>query len=255
MGCIYLIRNLKNNKCYIGQTIHDAVKGRINDHLNETQNGSRLIKRAIKKYGKDAFAYEILHDGIIPEFLDTLEIEAIAKFKTLAPHGYNLRTGGGGGSLSEETRRKISEAKTGHEVSLETRRKLSKAFKGKPLSEEHRRKMSEAHKGIKHSKEACLKISKARKGKKLPEETRRKISESKKGIPAKPFSKEHRQNISRAKQGKHVSPDKAPARDFFFSLPSDIPLCEKRRLLREKFPQRPRTTLNQWVRQWEDEKI
>ena len=34
-------------------------------------------------------------------FLDTLEKEVIAKFNTLAPHGYNLtETGGGGGKTS-----------------------------------------------------------------------------------------------------------------------------------------------------------
>ena len=47
---------------YIGQTIHDAVKDRISRHLNGQSGGNRLVKRAIKKYGKDAFTYEILHD-------------------------------------------------------------------------------------------------------------------------------------------------------------------------------------------------
>ena len=78
------------------------MKTRIRDHLNG--NGNRIVKQAIAKYGREAFTFEILHDGVIPEFLDTLEIEAIAKFNTIAPHGYNLDTGGGGGSPSKETR-------------------------------------------------------------------------------------------------------------------------------------------------------
>ena len=68
MGSIYKITNTVNGKAYIGQTIHDAEKTRIRDHLNGTGNGSRLVRRAINKYGKDAFTYEILYDGIIPEF-------------------------------------------------------------------------------------------------------------------------------------------------------------------------------------------
>ena len=106
MGSIYLIRNTVNGKSYIGQTRQDAEKTRIRDHLTGNSKGSQLVKRAVKKYGRDAFTYEILHDGIIPEFLDTLESEAIEKFNTVSPHGYNLTTGGEGGSRCEETRRK-----------------------------------------------------------------------------------------------------------------------------------------------------
>ena len=79
----------------------------------------------------------------------------------------NLTDGGEGPSgaiISEEDRRKRSEALKGHIVSEETRRKLSEANKDKILSEEHKRKMSEAHKG-----KICS------------EETRKKIGENKKG--------------------------------------------------------------------------
>ena len=106
MGSIYKITNTVNGKAYIGQTIHDAVTGRIRKHLNESSRGNQLVKRAVKKYGKDVFIYEILHDGIIPELLDSYEIEAIEKHNTLAPNGYNLTHGGEGGIPSEETRKK-----------------------------------------------------------------------------------------------------------------------------------------------------
>ena len=49
-----------------------------------------------------------------------------------------------GKHLSEETRRKMSEARKGKHLSEETRRKLSEVRKGKHLSEETRRKISEA---------------------------------------------------------------------------------------------------------------
>ena len=140
MGSIYKITNTVNGKAYIGQTIHDAEKTRIPRHFSG--HGSALIDHAIKKYGRDAFTYEILHDCIIPEFLDTLEIEAIEKFNTIAPHGYNLTTGGGGSSPCEETRRKLSEArkgKPGKPHSEETRRKISEANTGKRETGTHRR--------------------------------------------------------------------------------------------------------------------
>ena len=310
MGCIYKITNTVNGKSYIGQTRHDAEKTRIRPHLNG--QGSLLIKRAIEKYGKEAFTYKILHDGVIPEFLDTLEMEAIAKFNTIAPHGYNLTTGGGGGSPSEETRRKQSEAKKGNTNWLgrkhtnESCRKMSEAKKGKPSpkgmlgkrhseetcqkmskahigntyclghtpSQETRRKISRALTGRIHSEETCRKISEANKGEKNhnyskpawnkgispSEETCRKMSEAKKGKKRGPRSEETCRKISEANMGeKHPnygkpafnrSPYYDDAHQFFYSLTKSLPLSEKRKKLRERFPTVKRDTMNKWTRQW-----
>ena len=83
-----------------------------------------------------------------------------------------------GKKLSEETRRKISEAGRGRKASAESKRKRSEAWRGeknpnfgKHLSDETRRKISEAKKG---------QIPWMR-GRKASEETRRKLSESHKG--------------------------------------------------------------------------
>ena len=54
--------------------------------------------------------------------------------------------------LSEETRRKISDALKGKKFSEETKRKMSEAKKGKKRSEETRRKISETKKRIKMGK-------------------------------------------------------------------------------------------------------
>ena len=48
-------------------------------------------------------------------------------------------------------------------------------------------------------------------------------------------------------------PDYQEAYNYFFSLLADMPLSEKRRLLREKFPNVKRCTLNKWTRQWQSE--
>ena len=85
----------------------------------------------------------------------------------------NMTFGGEGLSgikFSEETKRKMSEAK--RKMNEETKRKMSEAKKGKHLSEEHKLKISEAHKGKKHPMY----------GKKHSEETKRKMSELHKGI-------------------------------------------------------------------------
>ena len=47
----------------------------------------------------------------------------------------------------------------GKKVSEETKKKISEAHKGKKLSEEHRKKMSEVHKGKKVSEEHMKKLN------------------------------------------------------------------------------------------------
>ena len=67
----------------------------------------------------------------------------------------------------------------GINMSDDTRRKMSEARKGKklaPFSEERRRKMSESHKGKVLSDETRKKMSEAKKN--MSEETRRKLSEA-----------------------------------------------------------------------------
>ena len=252
MGCIYLIRNLRNNKCYIGQTIRDAEKTRIRQHLNG--HGNQYLKNAINKYGKAAFTFEILHDGIIPEFLDMLEIEAIAKFKTLAPHGYNLDTGGGAGrSPSEEARRKMSEARKGKNVSEKTKCKMSEAQKGRKHSAASKEKMSEARKGK-------IPWNKDKKGKPRSEETRRKIAKSLKGKKA---SIESRRKMSEARKGKKgqipwnkgksTHPFHPVAHQFFLSLPASLSKTEKNKRLYDQFPNIPRRSIQRWTCKWQSE--
>ena len=90
--------------------------------------------------------------------------------------------------VSEETRKKISEARTGNQHSEETRIKISESLSGNHHSEETRRKMSEARTGENnpnfgkhHSEETRKKMSEAQTGKHLSEETRKKISEARTG--------------------------------------------------------------------------
>ena len=217
MGSIYLIRNTLNGKCYIGKTTKDAIRIRIRDHIGGY--GSLLIARAVEKHGKDAFTFEILHDGIINELLDTYEIEAIKRYNTFnRDNGYNLTHGGDGVMPTEDTRKKMSDAHKGKKLTLEHRRKIGEAGKGRRNSEETLQKMSEAQKGNKNhafgkhpSKESRQKMSEARKGNKNhffgkthSKEARRKISEAGKGRTP---SEETRRKLSEANKGKTVSPE------------------------------------------------
>ena len=248
MGSIYKITNTVNGKAYIGQTRHDAEKTRIRDHF--AGNGSQLVKQAIEKYGKDAFTFEILHDGIIPEFLDDLEREYIEKYNTIVPHGYNLRTGGRGGACSEETQRKISEANKGNIPWNKGKKGLQTAWnKGKKGLQ------TAWNKGKKGSTPNWL-------GRKHTDETLLKISESKKGnIPWNKGKKGLQTSPNKGKKGvftdetlrKMSNPDYIDARDFFFSLPPNMNLKEKRKILYNKFPNTNKITMRHRIYRWQSE--
>ena len=93
MGYVYKITNTRNNKSYIGISIHEPTNGRIRHHLSGY--GNQCIANAVKKYGKDAFTYEVLEANVFDEFLPDLEVAYIAEFNTFVPNGYNLTRGGG----------------------------------------------------------------------------------------------------------------------------------------------------------------
>lgn len=90
-GYIYKTTNLKNNKIYIGQHKHE--------NYDPYYYGSgKLLKRAIKKYGRDSFSNEIICVCDNQDELDTKEKYYIDKLNsTNIMIGYNLLTGGQGG--------------------------------------------------------------------------------------------------------------------------------------------------------------
>jgi group I intron endonuclease len=178
MGYIYKITNIKNNKCYIGETIQTPEK-RWKDHKGamKRDGGCRALKMAIKKYGLENFKFEVI---IICFDEDRLiyEKEYIKKYNSMAPNGYNILAGGQEGVLgfkhSEETRKIIS-AK-------------SKENSSKPeMKEKSRQRMIELNKRIKSGEVVKKSINWYKaleegriggRGGKHNEETKNKISES-----------------------------------------------------------------------------
>ena len=105
-GIIYMY-TAPNGKRYVGQT-WDEQKRRWN-HRSASGRKS-VFHAAIKKYGKDSFVYEILHSNIeTQEELNRLESEAITRFNSIAPCGYNLTSGGEGGKHHEITKQKLKD--------------------------------------------------------------------------------------------------------------------------------------------------
>jgi group I intron endonuclease len=156
----------------------------------------KLIKKAIKKYGKDNFLKDILEENIAKDELSLREIFWIKKLNTKIPCGYNL-TDGGEGTLgikktkqqiekhrltiigkkaSEETREKMRNSKIGKKKSYEHSKNISKGLKGRKLSVDHVRKVAEGNRGKKLSEEHKRIISDFHKGRPTSEETKTKMS-------------------------------------------------------------------------------
>ena len=93
-GKIYIIKNLINNKVYIGQTIQKLSK-RFNGHCCYSKTDKSInmyIKRAIHKYGRENFSIELLEECNI-EDLNQREQYWIKKYDSYN-NGYNLTLGG-----------------------------------------------------------------------------------------------------------------------------------------------------------------
>jgi len=111
---VYQIKNLINNKIYIGQSIN--IKERWHRHK---KNAKRKINHplydSINKYGISNFLFEILAECNTQEDTDLLEKQFIIQYDTMNKEkGYNLREGGRNGSKhTPESIKKLSDAHKG----------------------------------------------------------------------------------------------------------------------------------------------
>ena len=171
-GDIYIITNLVNGKCYIGQAKCYTIRGykhgykkRMQDHINAAEKNSDYcwaLNNAIRKHGKENFKVELLHRCDLKD-MDQFEKFYIWFCETLNPYGYNIRTGGKNGEHCEASREIMRQKKLGknnHNYgkprTKETRRKISQAksgskhhFYGKHLSKTHKLNLSKSHKRFK----------------------------------------------------------------------------------------------------------
>ena len=160
MYYIYLIVNSVNGKTYVGQR-----KSSKEWYEDKYMGSGKHLKSAIKKYGIENFEKFLIQHCYSKEETNKAEKFWIAEYRRRGKAEYNIADGGQGGnikghSVSEETRKKISESlkgnqrHKGHHLTDETKRRISESNKGKPCwnkgkhwPEEHRKKLSEAHKG------------------------------------------------------------------------------------------------------------
>lgn len=142
---IYQIRNLVNNKIYIGSAIN--LRKRLNTHLNKLKTNiheNEKLQRAFNKYDEQNFIFEIIE--FVEDKTKLLEHEQywMDRFQVVK-NGYNIQP--------------VAGNSLGRIVKQETREKMSKNnaryWKGKRVPEHVRQnliKMSKLRTGGKNSK-------------------------------------------------------------------------------------------------------
>jgi group I intron endonuclease len=129
---IYRIVNKINGKVYIGFTSRNPPHKRWASHLSQLNNpkyNKLLLYKAINKYGKDFFEFDILYQSKNRNHtLKIMEPYFIKEYNSFGLDGYNLTEGGEGtfghskvswckgktGIFSIETLNKLSESKIGN---------------------------------------------------------------------------------------------------------------------------------------------
>jgi group I intron endonuclease len=131
---LYFIRNILNDKIYVGIT-SNRVEARWNVHkrtLNKGTHHNRHLQNAWKKYGEEVFNFEVIAECCSIDELKLCEQLLIALENSSNPEkGYNLTSGGNCNSWkdSQEGRDRLKTLAStrfrGIQKSSETKKKMS----------------------------------------------------------------------------------------------------------------------------------
>lgn len=163
-GYIYLITHIETGRYYVGQTTLAPYK-RWNGHVCDGGKRAKCtIDRAIGKYGKAAFAFEVVASALDKKQLDHLEAVWIIALRSRERGiGFNVRHGGIEGGHSEESKSKLRAARARQVITPEMYAKGGMKRRGRLVSEDARRKSSEKQKGRVVSEDTKRRMSEAKK--------------------------------------------------------------------------------------------
>lgn len=136
----------------------------MHEYEAEFKTSNKIFHKAIKKYGKENFSWEVIDTALSKEELSQKEIDWIRQCNTYIGfdnyNGYNMTLGGEGGGYAhtEETKKLLSEMKKGivgadhprygSNHTDDTKNKISKAKKGVKKTFEQKQNISKGHMGL-----------------------------------------------------------------------------------------------------------
>lgn len=195
-----------SGKSYIGQTSRKMIT-RITQHRQSARTGSLLaVHCAWRMHGEPVV--EVLAEVDSQEALHAAEIEAISRFNTMVPFGYNLSIGGDTApSKNAEVAAKISQKAIGRTIDDDVKLMIGSKSKANWENPEYREKVISAVKAswtpearAKRSEQSkAFWIKRKSDGWKCAESTREKLK-------GRIFSDESRAKMSAAAKGKPKAP-------------------------------------------------
>ena len=114
---IYGIRNLINNKIYVGKSINIKIRKKAHENSFIRKQAVNIhLQRAVDKYGIENFEFLILEEATLDN-IDEKEKYWINYLKSYDEEfGYNKTMGGDGGNLTLETKLKISKTSPNRKI-------------------------------------------------------------------------------------------------------------------------------------------
>jgi group I intron endonuclease len=131
---VYKFTHIATGRSYIGQTIQDPNRRRL-EHIADSRHTSKEyhFHNAIRKYGIDAFTFEVIDTATTLTELNLLEEQYVAQYDSIN-NGFNIRQAGGNKLHSEESKQRMSEA----QKSAHARRKLENGGVEKHNTHKHK---------------------------------------------------------------------------------------------------------------------
>jgi len=184
---------------YIGQSWD--IKERLKDYTKGRCPYQTRIHHSICKYGHKNHVFKVIHElpaDIDQETLNRFEQFYMDAYRDCGIELMNLREAGSAGKLSDETKRKLSEANKGKASPNKGRTGWFKHTEEWKLKNSLRAMGNKSKTGQKNSPEAIKKTADANRGKPRSDEVKRRISiANKKG----PLSEERKAKLRGIKKG------------------------------------------------------
>ena len=104
---IYKFTHIDTDRSYIGQTIQNPNHRRL-EHIANSRYTSKEyhFHNALRKYGIDAFTFEVIDTANSLEELNLLEEKYVEHFDSIS-NGFNIRQAGGNKLHSEESKERM----------------------------------------------------------------------------------------------------------------------------------------------------
>ena len=107
---IYKFTHIESGRVYIGQTIQDPNRRRLEHIANSRHTPKEYhFHNALRKYGVDAFTFEVIDSAKTIDELNLLEEKYVEQYDSINA-GFNIRQAGGNKLHSEESKQRMRDA-------------------------------------------------------------------------------------------------------------------------------------------------